>query len=643
MTSQTPRRIALVSPYDLAMPGGVTEHIRHLALHLQRAGIEPTIIAPCSAEVAIDMPVVSLGSVTSIRINGSVARPTLSPVVMDNVNGVLLHGHFDAVHIHEPLAPMLPLSILNASASANIGTFHAAGTKSLGYASTRRLLRWLAQRLSVRIAVSEAAATFVQHYVPGEYTIIPNGFDAARFHPEVAPFEQWMDGRPNVLFVGRFDEPRKGLDVLLRAWHHVLAGCPAARLLVVGRGDSDALHCRIAELGLPNVEVLGPASAEELPRWYRSAAVFCAPSTGQESFGIVLLEAMGSGIPIVASDIAGYRDVVHHRREGLLVPPGHPAALAATLLHVIGRPTMRAALAKAGAAAATQYAWPVVTERVIHLYEVAIWRHKGLGHGLSSQFDVSAPVPVLHAGTTLASMAVTGVPSEVQRSVQQPQGATPMLTEPFEERVRAFTQRVVGRVLGRSGVSPNILTAIGLLITLLVTLTLARGYLRWGGVLVLLSSFFDMLDGALARATHQKSAFGAFLDSTVDRVAEALIFFGLLLFYQGQPGAQWHASLVYLSIIGSLLVSYTRARAEALGFDCKVGLLGRPERIILLAFGLIVGWLPFALAILAFFTNVTACQRVIHVYQQERKQHPRPTAPKTPRRSWFVSRDQQQS
>lgn len=218
-----------------------------------------------------------------------------------------------------------------------------------------------------------------------------------------------------------------------------------------------------------------------------------------------------------------------------------------------------------------------------------------------------------------------------------------MLTEPFEARVRALTQRVVGRLLGRSRITPNMLTILGLLLTLAVTLTLAAGHLVWGGILVLLTSAFDMLDGALARATERNSKFGAFFDSTIDRYSEALIFLGLLLHYQGVQGSQLQAGLVYLAIIGSLMVSYTRARAEALGLDCKVGILARPERIILLSIGLIIGWLDFTLAILALFTNLTAGQRMYHVWTQTEGKQQQSSVATSARRSWFASRDQSPS
>ncbi len=219
-----------------------------------------------------------------------------------------------------------------------------------------------------------------------------------------------------------------------------------------------------------------------------------------------------------------------------------------------------------------------------------------------------------------------------------------MLTEPFEARVRVFTQRIVGRIFRNSAITPNMLTAIGLLLTLVVTATLVRGHLLIGGVLVLITSAFDMLDGALARATQRHSTFGAFLDSTVDRYAEALVFLGLLLHYQNVPGARFEVVMIYLAIVGSLMVSYTRARAEAQGLTCKVGILARPERIILLSLGLITGWMTFALAVLALFTNLTAVQRVYNVWAQtEGVQRRAARRSKPQRRTWFASRDQSPS
>ena len=639
------QRVALVSPYDFALHGGVTEHVQQLAKQLRRRNIDVTIIAPSSRPDLREPGLVSLGTVLPIPINGSIARTTISPALANEVSALLARTHFDVIHLHEPLAPMLPLSVLNASPSPNVGTFHASGERSLGYAASRKLLNWLAQRLTIRVAVSPAAARFAQHYFAGEYTIIPNGVDTERFNTLVEPLPRWNDGQPTILFVGRFEESRKGVSVLLSAFASVQRSMPNARLVVVGRGDPAPFEEQARAFGVRQLYFEGVASAADLPRYYRSVDLLCAPSTGQESFGIILAEAMSSGCPVVASDIEGYAQVVTHRREGLLVPPCQPEALAAALLHALADQHLRQQLASAGPVTAARYAWPDVSEQVIEVYERACLianktRPRYIGGPSLPLLPQPATLLAAPGTALLAAPAVQLAPSTT--SSNDTQGAKAMLTEPFEARVRAIMQRVVGQALGRSGITPNMLTMLGLVLTLGVTVTLATGHLVWGGVLVLLTSAFDMFDGALARATKRNSAFGAFFDSTIDRYAEALIFLGLLLHYQRVPGTHFELSFVYLAIIGSLMVSYTRARAEALGIECKVGILARPERVILLSLGLIFGWLHVALVILALFTNFTTLQRVYHVWMQtEGKQ--RANLVKPPRRSWFASRDQSPS
>lgn len=641
------QRVALVSPYDFAQNGGVTEHVQHLAQQLRQRNIDVTIIAP-SSRADLDAPgLVSLGSVMPIPINGSVARTTLSPVVIDEVSTLLARTRFDVIHLHEPFAPILPLSVLNASPSPNVGTFHASGDRSFAYAASRRLLNWLAQRLTIRVAVSPAAARFARQYFAGEYTIIPNGVDTEHFNTHVEPLPQWRDGQPTVLFVGRFEEPRKGFSVLLPAFAEVQRLLPHARLLVVGRGDPGPFQAQAEALGIRHLYFEGVASADDLPRYYRSVDLLCAPSTGQESFGIILAEAMSSGCPVVASEIEGYAQVVTHRRQGLLVPPCRPDALAGALLHVLSDRRLRDQLALAGPDTAARYAWQDVSERVIEVYERACFAANGLEscQVVMPSLSLLPKTSTLLAGPGSAVLAAPVVQLAPPTTIYtESQGATPMLTEPFEARVRAITQRVVGHVLGRSGITPNMLTIIGLILTLGVTVTLATGHLVWGGILVLLTSAFDMFDGALARATQRNSTFGAFFDSTIDRYSEALIFLGLLLYYQRVPGAYYELSFVYLAIIGSLMVSYTRARAEALGLECKVGILARPERIILLSLGLLIGWLNFTLAILALFTNFTAAQRIYHVWLQTSGKEQRVAETVKPqRRGWFASRDQSPS
>ena len=213
-----------------------------------------------------------------------------------------------------------------------------------------------------------------------------------------------------------------------------------------------------------------------------------------------------------------------------------------------------------------------------------------------------------------------------------------MFSSSFKAWTKRLIQGLVVPTFGRLGLTPNMLTLIGLLLTAGVALVLADGQLSLGGWLMLAAGLFDLFDGALARATNQQSRFGAFLDSTVDRYAEAVIFLGLLIFYEQTAPAPDRiriALLIFAAILGSVMVSYTRARAEGLGIKCEVGLLGRPERIVILATGLILGWVELALWSLAIFANVTAIQRVVHVWLQERAAEQK-LKPHTRKRSWLA-------
>jgi phosphatidylinositol alpha-mannosyltransferase len=285
------------------------------------------------------------------------------------VKEILEAERFDVLHLHEPLLPALPVTILRHSRTVNIGTFHAFSQSNYAYFYGKPILRYFVRRLHGRIAVSSAARDFVSVYFPGQYEIIPNGIDYAKFAREVEPIEKYRDGGPNILFVGRL-EKRKGLKFLLRAMRYVWESIPSARLIVVGAGPLLDDYRRLVESHrIDNVEFCGFVSSEDLVRYYRSADLFCAPSTGQESFGIVLLEAMASGKPIVASDIPGYRSVVNSGVEGLLVPPKDEQALAGALVRVLSDESMRARMSAAGRLRAEQFSWDKVAQGVLAYYE----------------------------------------------------------------------------------------------------------------------------------------------------------------------------------------------------------------------------------------------------------------------------------
>jgi len=378
-------KIALVSPYDYPYPGGVTEHVRNLADEFLRRGHDVHVIAPSSAdpESLPARPVVHrIGRVVPIPTNGSVARITRPFEGYSQVKQLLSAEAFDVIHLHEPLMPALPLTVLRHSQSVNIGTFHAFGRRSLGYFYAKPMLRGFFHRLHGRIAVSGPARDFVARRFAGDYRIIPNGIDYARFATSPSSPVRSHDRALGVLFVGRL-EKRKGLEYLLNAWALVRETFPSARLRVVGGGGArlDFYRMYAETRGWHEVEFAGYVSAEELVRSYQMSDVFCAPSTGQESFGIVLLEAMAAGRPIVASRIPGYAEVLTDGREGLLVPPQDAPALAVALARLLADADLRRAMGERGRQTARLYDWARVAGDILGYYDEMIdARSAELGH-----------------------------------------------------------------------------------------------------------------------------------------------------------------------------------------------------------------------------------------------------------------------
>jgi phosphatidylinositol alpha-mannosyltransferase len=327
-------------------------------------------MAPCSEDFAVGSPVPfhRLGTPVSIPANGSIARISVSPRLSRDVRAVLGSVPFDIIHLHEPMLPSLPLAVLRASRATNVGTFHAYRGSNFAYFYGKPFLRYFFGKLDGRIAVSPCARDFVARHFPAPYRVIPNGIDYDRFARPLAPIRELCDGRPNVLFVGRL-EKRKGLSYLLRAWARVHDAVPQARLVVVGGGGGLQHYRKFVEERLSDdIVFTGQVSDEELPRYYQTADVYCAPSTGGESFGIVLLEAMAAARPIVTTSIAGYRDVVTHDREGLLVPPKDAGALADALVRVLRDRALQARLGETGRRTAVKYDWRQVADDVLEYY-----------------------------------------------------------------------------------------------------------------------------------------------------------------------------------------------------------------------------------------------------------------------------------
>ncbi len=367
-------KIALVTPYDYPYPGGVTEHITALDRYFRALGQDTRIIAASSTDedVLSDHVIKVSGAVSPVPFSGSKARITLSPQVYQRVKKILKDQDFDVVHVHEPSVPMLSLAVLRHSHALNVGTFHAYRESNAVYEYAHPLVKRILGRLDGRIFVSEPVREYITHYFPGDHVVIPNGIDCARFaSPDIRPIERFDDERPSILFVGRLDK-RKGFQDLLRAYPYIKHAIPNVRLIVVGgySDDDKDPYVRYARTHrLRSIHFVGYVSPEELPRYYRTATVFCAPSTGFESFGIVLLEAMAAGLPIVASDIAGYRAVLENCAEGFLVPPGDEQVIARSIVALLQDQNRREQMGACGKRKAEHYDWSIISQRVLNYYK----------------------------------------------------------------------------------------------------------------------------------------------------------------------------------------------------------------------------------------------------------------------------------
>ncbi len=366
-------KIALVSPYDFAYPGGVTNHISCLEHQLTLMGHEVKVIAPASKAVSgFGERFIPIGKPRPIPSSGSICRITISPHLAPTIKAVLSREKFDIIHLHEPFMPMLCSAVLRFSHTVNIGTFHACHGRP-GYSFARPIstlmVRRRARKLHGKIAVSKPAMEFASKYVPGDYTIIPNGIDLAHFSPDVPPIDEFCDGKLNILFVGRL-ESRKGLKYLIKAYQRVKAEFPNSRLIVVGPGTRlrGKYERQVKRSRLEDVVFVGYAPYDQLPRYYKTADIFCSPATGRESFGIALLEAMAVNKPIVASNIDGYANLISHGVEGLLVPPKDEKALAEALISLMTNEPLRQQMAARERLTAEKYDWKHVAQRVFDYY-----------------------------------------------------------------------------------------------------------------------------------------------------------------------------------------------------------------------------------------------------------------------------------
>jgi phosphatidylinositol alpha-mannosyltransferase len=368
-------KIGIVSPYAYPRPGGANAHIRETYSRLTELGHDVRIITAPWGDDPSAKDVIQIGRAMAIPFNGSIGRITLSLRLEWLVSRMLDREKFDVIHHHEPFVPFLSFQILDSAKCPNVATFHAFGGFSFSYWAGRIALDRYMAKLDERIAVSSAARHFVSTYFPGEYRIIPNGVDV-EFYAHARPFPEFKDGKVNILFFGRV-EPRKGAMYLLKAYAQIKERHPDTRLIIAGVGPEIGDLRRFAHRHkVADVFFAGRPTDEDKARFYKTADIFVAPSTGQESFGIVLLEAMAAGCAVVASDIHGYKRVVQRNVSGLLVEPKDPEALAQALERLIREPETRRALGAAGAERAPEYDWKHVTGELVRVYEQAIERHR---------------------------------------------------------------------------------------------------------------------------------------------------------------------------------------------------------------------------------------------------------------------------
>jgi phosphatidylinositol alpha-mannosyltransferase len=331
---------------------------------------------------------IRMGRPFPIPAHGSVARITVSLHLNNRIKRSIRDSRFDVLHLHEPLMPVLPVTALRHSDTFNVGTFHAFARSNLGYYYGKPLLKRYVRKLDVRIAVSAAARNFVQQYFPGDYRIIPNGIDVNVFS-QARPIPDLRDGMVNLLFVGRL-ENRKGLGFLLRAFEQLKPAHRNLRLIIVGDGPLRRWYSTfVARKQLADVVMPGYVSGEEKARYYASSDIFCAPNTGDESFGIVLLEAMASGRPIVGTDIDGFRTVVTPGREGILVERKSKRQLAAAIKTLIEDPELRDEMGRNGQRTVQRYDWQHVIEELLSVYRSA-QPVKEVGAGLRLEPSLSS-------------------------------------------------------------------------------------------------------------------------------------------------------------------------------------------------------------------------------------------------------------
>lgn len=361
-------KVGIVCPYDWAAPGGVQAHVRDLAEALIDLGHDVSVLAPSESDDIAESYVVSGGRPISVPYNGSVARLNIGVVSATRVRRWIRDGDFDVVHVHEPAAPSLSMLACWVADGPVVATWHSSIDNSRAMRAAYFALQTVLEKVSARIAVSEKARQTLVEHLGGDAVLIPNGVSCKRY-ATADPLPGYPRSGPTLLFLGRIDEPRKGLQVLLAALPAIGAEHPDVKLLVAGPGDTEALAAALPPEVAPHVEFLGLVSDADKVAAFHSVDLYVAPNTGGESFGIVLLEAMASKAPVVASDIDAFSRVLEAGNAGALFANEDVADLSRVVNSLLNDRGERDRLAEEGLRRARMFDWATVARDVERVYE----------------------------------------------------------------------------------------------------------------------------------------------------------------------------------------------------------------------------------------------------------------------------------
>ena len=361
----------MVCPYGWDTPGGVQIHIKELAEHFISEGHEVSVIAPVSDENSEVEPwLVSAGRPLAVPFNGSVARVAFGPVATSRVRQWISSNNFDLLHLHQPEVPSLSLLACWSAEGPMVGTFHTASPKQRSLLAAGPILEPIIEKLTARIAVSEMARTTLRDHFQTDAIVIPNGLDTSKY-VGASKSAEWS--KPHTIgFLGRFEEPRKGLSVLLNALPSIVKKFPDTRLLVAGPGDAEKFSKSIPAGIKPRVHFIGRLHEEEKAQFLKSVSVYVAPNTGGESFGIILTEAMAAGATILASDIPAFAEVLKAGKYGSLFVSGDSQSLTQKIFELYNDPKFSRELSIAGGEAAQSYDWKNVALQIADVYEMAL-------------------------------------------------------------------------------------------------------------------------------------------------------------------------------------------------------------------------------------------------------------------------------